>query len=246
MDCYIFTKYGVNLFYIFSQAELKTACVIKRIYGDLLTTALSLWKDPYTCWLKNVWGRWYMIHNYARTVLQVSCHTDCTFACERVSVIKSVYGNPIFRCTSTHHRLVHLTKYTHTGLIIVWKQFLCHYTMKIIHLDCGIICPTKSGPRLRLTFSNPYWRHIFFHSTCSYNIVLHHEHSCEMAQYKSNDWLMSHFYFIFFQFQASVYLIYSEPYHSSFHLSGPDTAQRPHSGIYRAYILYWYYTWTRS
>ncbi len=24
------------------------------------------------------------------------------------------------------------------------------------HLTCGIICPTKSGPHLRLTFSNPY------------------------------------------------------------------------------------------
>ncbi len=56
------------------------------------------------------------------------------------------------------------------------------------HVTCGIICPTKSGPHLWLTFANPYWRRIFFHS--SYNIVLCHDHSCEMAQYKSNDWLI--------------------------------------------------------
>ncbi len=59
------------------------------------------------------------------------------------------------------------------------------------HLNCGIIWPMKSGPHLWLTFSNPYWtcwRHIFFPS--SYNIVLRHELSCGMAQYKSNDWLI--------------------------------------------------------
>ncbi len=59
------------------------------------------------------------------------------------------------------------------------------------HLTCGIICPTKSGPHLRLIFSNPYWRFIFFQ--CSYKIVLRHEHSCGMAQYKSNDWLIDMF-----------------------------------------------------
>ena len=56
------------------------------------------------------------------------------------------------------------------------------------HLALGIIYPTKSGPHLRLTFSIPYWRHIFFHD--SYDIVVCHEHSCGVAQYKSNDWLI--------------------------------------------------------
>ncbi len=51
------------------------------------------------------------------------------------------------------------------------------------HFTRGIIWPTKSGPYLRLTFSNPYW--------CSlYNIVLRHEHSCVIAQYRFNDWLI--------------------------------------------------------
>ncbi len=57
----------------------------------------------------------------------------------------------------------------------------------MFHVTNGI-CPTKSGPHLRLKFSNPYLRQIFFHS--SYKIVLHHEHSSGMAQYKSKGWLI--------------------------------------------------------
>ncbi len=29
------------------------------------------------------------------------------------------------------------------------------------HITCRIICSTKSGSHLRLTFSNPYWRRLF-------------------------------------------------------------------------------------
>ncbi len=45
------------------------------------------------------------------------------------------------------------------------------------------------GPHFRLTFLNPYERHIFFDS--SNNIVLRHDHSSGMAKYKSYDLLIA-------------------------------------------------------
>ncbi len=63
----------------------------------------------------------------------------------------------------------------------------CPFSVAAPHLWNHL--PYEVRPHLQLTFSNPYWRHIFFHS--SYNIVLRHEHSCWMVQYKSNDhWLI--------------------------------------------------------
>ena len=50
------------------------------------------------------------------------------------------------------------------------------------------ICPLKSGPLLRLIFSNPYYSITPIITVA--NHALHHEHNCRMVQHKYHDWLI--------------------------------------------------------
>ena len=115
-------------------------------------------------------------------VLSVSLYIKHHFEIPRYKV------SQIRKCTGlSQYKIKHLNVKSNLNVKIYSEYLPRVCSVAAPHLWNNL--PYELGQHLWLAFANPYWRHNYFRSN---NLVLRHEHSCGMAQYTSNDWLITY------------------------------------------------------